>query len=508
MKRLSWLHVVLAFAFVSIVGALIKQFYLHGEVPFQNEDIFMTTPAIQNESEVSVSHHNQNHNDLLLSVPFYVYEELAWTNATIGGIPVQEVIASGKFQKHSNDYWFMMASLQHPMRTRDPREAKLFVIPTLLNLYSFRVYSGPHNRNVTMCWNGRCDRDLLKDAARLLNASEWIHTSPHLHIVTTSHYGYHLKGTLKMPALLRQALYRCHSITFERKQFNAPERLRFSSYLVGNPCPSSSSSSSSKPYDATLIATLKPDDERFQDRQQICEWLLMRRRNTTTTPTTTQHPPDMQTLRVPICGRGLQCPTLAQSKLGFHVRGDTFGSQRLMDTLLSGTVPVFTRREQYAVQPPWIDWHKLSYFIDMESTPEQSQSPSQSQSAANMNMTQEEKFVHQLQSILRNDTAYQERHRAVLQNQKLFDWTTLVPFDTYMYMLQAELYPETRILGTLSNTTTTSSSTHRHHHRWTALKLPPPIIYSTSTKHSRLTRSSHLLGKPRHDSRRSLYTDK
>jgi hypothetical protein len=498
MKRLSWLHVVPAVAFVFIVASLIKLLYLHGEVRFQNEDIFMTAPAIQNESAVSaISHqnqnqHNQNQNhstnaeqgplpvvdDLLLSVPFYVYEELAWTNATMGGIPIQEVIASGKFQKHSNDYWFMMASLQHPMRTRDPQEAKLFVIPTLLNLYSFRVYPGPRNSNVTMCWNGMCDRDLLKDAARLLNASEWIHTSPHLHIVTTSHYGYHLKGTLKMPALLRQALYRCHSITFEQKQFNAPERLRFSSYLVGNPCPSlSSSSSSSKPYDATLIATLKPDDERFQDRQQICEWLLMRRNTTTTTTTTTRHPPDIQNLQVPICGRGLQCPTLSQSKLGFHVRGDTFGSQRLMDTLLSGTVPVFTRQEQYAVQPPWIDWDKLSYFIDMKQS--KSMEPEQSKSAGIMHMTQEEKFVHQLQSILRNETAYQERHRAVLHNRKLFDWTTLVPFDTYMYMLQAELYPETRILGTLSNTT--APSTHRHHHRWTALKLPPPIIHSTST---------------------------
>jgi hypothetical protein len=80
MKQLSWLHVVLAFAFASIVGSLIKQFYLHGEVQFQNEDIFMTTPAIQNESEVSVSHHN--HNDLLLSVPFYVYD-IARSNLVI-----------------------------------------------------------------------------------------------------------------------------------------------------------------------------------------------------------------------------------------------------------------------------------------------------------------------------------------------------------------------------------------------------------------------------------------
>jgi hypothetical protein len=36
-----------------------------------------------------------------------------------------------------------------------------------------------------------------------------------------------------------------------------------------------------------------------------------------------------------------------------------------MDTILSGTVPLFTRREQYEVLPDWIDWKQLSYFVPL-----------------------------------------------------------------------------------------------------------------------------------------------
>jgi hypothetical protein len=67
---------------------------------------------------------------LLLSVPFYVYDELDWSNMTIGGNPVSAVTG-----KHTNDYWFLQTSLRHPMRTRDPAQAKLFVVPILMNIY-------------------------------------------------------------------------------------------------------------------------------------------------------------------------------------------------------------------------------------------------------------------------------------------------------------------------------------------------------------------------------------
>ena len=56
---------------------------------------------------------------------------------------------------------------------------------------------------------------------------------------------------------------------------------------------------------------------------------------------------------------------LAQSRFGFHVRGDTFGANRLFDTILSGTVPIFTFKEQYDILPQWVDWKGLSYFVSI-----------------------------------------------------------------------------------------------------------------------------------------------
>ena len=229
-----------------------------------------------------------------------------------------------------------------------------------------------------------------------------------------------------MPAILRQMIYKCNSITFEQRVFNDPQRLQFPSYLVGNGCPNVEGPiSASKTADLAMIATLKPKDDRFLDRERICQWL--------------QQPSNKSddSFKVSVCGSGSQCPALAQSKLGFHVRGDTFGSQRLMDTILSGTVPIFTRREQRQVQPPWIDWDQLSYFVDMEN--------------ATKNL-----FQTRIRQILNDEMLYDEKLKAVIAHQQLFDWKTLFPFDTYMYMLQAHLYPETKV----------STST------WRALKLP------------------------------------
>jgi hypothetical protein len=420
---------------IIVALTLLKTVHLHSQVfedgnvvdkeslldaPTRASPAFKTsiTGIVQSSSSTLQNSHNTTPSSppLLLSVPFYVYEELAWENATMGGLPIEKVVTSGDFTKHSNDYWFMKASLRHPMRTNDPAQAKLFVIPLLMNLYSARVY----HHNVPLCWNELCDRELLVHAKNVLNQSQWIHQYPERHLVTTSHYGYHLKGKLKMPAVLRQALYECPSITFEQKIFNRKEQLRFSSYLVGNPCPTSET----KLYDFALIATLKPTDERFADRQHICEWI----HNTSSSALN---------ISVPICGTGVQCPTLAQSKFGFHVRGDTLGSQRLMDTLLSGTVPIFTRIEQYRVQPPWIDWDKLSYFV---------------------NVTTQSTFIESLTNILQDERGYQQRHEAVLRHRPLLDWHTLYPFDTYLYMLQAEVYPETR----------------RNTSPWSALILPTP----------------------------------
>jgi hypothetical protein len=195
---------------------------------------------------------------LLLSVPFYVYEELAWENATMGGLPIKKCGDLGRlyqtFQRllvHESEF-----AVSHANQRSCSSQT---ICHSLVDeLYSARVY----HHNVSLCWNELCDRELLVYYAKnVLNQSQWIHQYPGRHLVTTSHDGYNLKGKLKMPAILRQALYECPSITFEQKLFNRKERLWFSSCLVGNPYPTSET----KLYDFALIATLKPTDERFAD---------------------------------------------------------------------------------------------------------------------------------------------------------------------------------------------------------------------------------------------------
>lgn len=132
-----------------------------------------------------------------------------------------------------------------------------------------------------------------------------------------------------------------------------------------------------------------------------------------------------ETFRMEFCGHGSMCPTLANAKFGFHVRGDSHGSGRLFDTILSGTVPIFTLKKQYHILPQWFQWEKISYFIDMK-------------------LVNETEFVKELQIIISDSRTYSEKHYLVMKNRHYFDWRSLYPFDTYMYMLQSALYPETR----------------------------------------------------------------
>jgi hypothetical protein len=116
-----------------------------------------------------------------------------------------------------------------------------------------------------------------------------------------------------------------------------------------------------------------------------------------------------------------------------------------LDTLLSGTVPIFTMKEQYDILPTWLDWRKLSVLLPLNDGKNETQ------------------FLHELEAILADDSGYKDRHRAVLQHHDLLDWNTLHPFDLYMYSLQAELYPATRHRSDLLG------------HVYPALNLPPPV---------------------------------
>lgn len=368
--------------------------------------------------------------NLLLSVPFYVYEDLAWTSAKFGKeTTVEELSRQPRRSKHKDDFFFMKSSLVHPMRTLDPSKAKLFVVPLLMNTFADRhFYSGKEYR---LCYKGDCDRILLGKAAEILSRSKWLQQYPEKHIVVQSHYLSELY--MNVPKVLREILREVNTISFEDHKPNREDRLRFPKLYVGSPC----TPSESKFQDVAMIASVNVEKPHyFQDRLNICEWI----QNSTVNLPYQQH-----NIRMSHCGSGRQCPALAQSKYGFHTRGDTLGSNRLSDTILSETVPIFTLPEQYDILPSWLDWRKLSVLLSLNDGKNKPQ------------------FLLALEGLLADTQGYMERFEAVRRHKDLLDWNTLHPFDLYMYNLQAELYPETRHPVDILS------------HVWPALNLPPPI---------------------------------
>jgi hypothetical protein len=382
------------------------------ETSLQEEEIESQPPLSKSDK----SQHQHQVSSTLLSVPYYVYEELLWLdNATLNGIPLQEAIEESKVfsnPKHNDDYWFMKASLTHPMRTYNPEEAKIFVVPSLSNII---MHTSIYNTKEKLCWHGICGRPLMEYIDKVLAESPWFQRNAGAdHLASVGYHGwFHQRyngGQFKN-------IQSCNVVGFcGGVKINSADRLFFQKLYVGTACPQSSE----KTHDFTMVASLKPKDKRFRSRQDICDWMGG---GASINITNNEHSHRATNYSMPVCGPGQQCPTLSNSRFGFHVRGDSYGANRLADTLLSGTVPIFTMKEQYSTVPDWFDWDKLSYFADV---------------------TNKSSFLASINSILADKEGYQMRLQNVLNDRDLFDWRTEAPFDTYMYMLQSHLFPELR----------------------------------------------------------------
>mmetsp|Transcript_1507 Transcript_1507/g.2758 ORF Transcript_1507/g.2758 Transcript_1507/m.2758 type:complete len:175 (-) Transcript_1507:481-1005(-) len=165
-------------------------------------------------------------------------------------------------------------------------------------------------------------------------------------------------------------------------------------FYVGSPCEVEETKSS----DMVFIGRMNKFRHGFQKlfkkfRKYPCEWIQKDGNYTTS-----------------VCGYGEKCPNLAKALLGFHFRGDTLSANRLFDTILSGTVPVFTIHEQYNSVPNWYDWEQISFFADV------------------MNKTH---FMKDLSDIKQNKSNVILKTQNVLNDKDLFDWQTLIPFDVY-----------------------------------------------------------------------------
>lgn len=380
-----------------------------------------------------------NINKYLLSKKFYIYDELDWlaptANATIGKFSFREWVGLNEtsrsfLKKEDSDLRFYLSARIHPLRVKDPKDADLFILPILTN---YIVRSILYNDGVTnVCLNGICDEKLLHFCDGILANSKWFRKSSgsnHIVLLNSFFWDAWAKKRFinfrKCNGLLpEQGTTRIH-------KYIDKDRIGFNTFYVGNKC--SLVHFNKKKYDVALIATMwsmvkkngiltkrvkKEHLKNFEDRRKICNW--------------TGNDVFQSKYSVSVCGNGAQCPFLAQSRVGFHPRGDTFSANRLIDTILTGTIPIFTLKEQYFSHQSFIDWNKLSIFIEMGESGVDQQS-----------------FIDQLSYILNDTIHLQRKTDIILENRDLFDWDTIIPFDTYMYMFQKNIWPETKVNNTI-----------------------------------------------------------
>jgi hypothetical protein len=332
----------------------------------------------------------------LLDARFYVYEELLWLGKAkvAKKYHVDDWVQNEQEIKHTDDWWFAKAALNHPKRTMNPAEAKIFVVPTLINVIVDQLVEF----DTALCFQGKCNLELLQSVNEFLENSTWFQRNQGSdHIVVASHYA----AEWFVPHY--DNIMKCHMIGMENRKWNDPSRTMMPSLYVGKSC-----RLRERKDDFAMIASMPRYKPAFQSRKDVCEWMQRYRKGFSMTN----------------CGQGKQCPGLGESRFGFHVRGDTYGSNRLMDTLLSGTVPVFTFKEQYDVLPDWIDWEKISTFASV------------------FNQTE---FLANVDAIGADDHGYKIKSKLVLESRDLFNWETTIPFDTYLYMLSVHLWPHEEI---------------------------------------------------------------
>jgi len=402
---------------------------------------FQIIPSLLEET----STHNQS--AVLLDIRFYVYENLLMLDANgtkVGNRTIDDWMryrstVQGRqltdfdqrmLMKHTDDYWCVHSILQHPMRTFDPEEAKLFYVPTLINeitdqyVYQLadRKISFPNKATNLKKAHVMFDMEIIEWANGVLGRSPWFQRHQGRdHVLVASHWRTH-----KFLYQYRN-FYNCNVIGFERRPVNSRSRIFLASTYVGHSCPRVCGNRNcknqtegeaigttalaraifrQKKHNFSVVATMKP---KYTIRNNVCNWLKEKNKFSTLS-----------------CGIGPMCPVIAQAKFGPHVPGDTPGANRLIDIILSATVPIFVTEKQFGVLPPFVDWQHLSFFA---------------------NGTDRAKFEQQIQLISQiDDNSYLTKLQLILEHQELLDWASNrshnVLMDTYMYAFARILFPD------------------------------------------------------------------
>lgn len=353
-----------------------------------------------------------------LQEPFYVYgfdsdnieekdpKDDPYTNLNWLDFQVQRSSVNYfKNYKHSDDYWLLQAARRHRMRTYDPEKAKLFFVPTLLNA----AYELPcitfQKSGEKKCFHSYESVFAFADA-ELAKSKYFQRYQGRDHVIVASHWKT-LEPNVEIPNIRR-----CNIINFE-DSYPTPigGSTSLPSMYVGRRCESSYNmeTGAGKTFDLAMVANLQENSKskwklgHFRTRRNICKWIKDDETTNSTKPSK---------YSVSLCGQGDQCPALAKARYGFHVRGDTWGSQRPMDSLLSRTIPLFTDKRQYSVLPPIVPWEKLSYLV---------------------NATTRQSLHKSLDTILaRPESEYREKQRLLEEYLPILDHKQVYQFDAYM----------------------------------------------------------------------------
>jgi hypothetical protein len=323
-----------------------------------------------------------------------MYEnELEWTELLE---PPPKILKGHRLSKHGDDYWFLINALRHPLRTKDPDEARLFFVPTLLNLGSREDDFGKFfpklctQKKISPCIHNRTEAYHYVDQ-RLAASPFFQRSNGRDHVIVASHWTFRPDRWCNIEGARNYThsnILKCNLINFEGhikgRSMSSP------SMYMGKPC----ELSPTKSFDFAMTASLHPEKAAFQSRRDICQWLKE------------------GNYSVSNCGEGMQCPALSQSKYGFHARGDTWGSNRVIDTLRSRTIPLFTDEEQYRILPSFVPWREMSYLI---------------------NVTTSESFHSSMDYVLsRPPSEYLKMQRLIGQYIHIFNHELPYQFDAYM----------------------------------------------------------------------------
>mmetsp|Transcript_1506 Transcript_1506/g.2752 ORF Transcript_1506/g.2752 Transcript_1506/m.2752 type:complete len:274 (-) Transcript_1506:939-1760(-) len=96
------------------------------------QEYLLSVPYYIYEDEILRNSSLLNYTDIYLSQDYSCNEKFGKLGTVDRTITFDEYLEVNRYYKHAGDIHFIRSALEHPMRTYNPEEAKLFVVPSLI----------------------------------------------------------------------------------------------------------------------------------------------------------------------------------------------------------------------------------------------------------------------------------------------------------------------------------------------------------------------------------------